>query len=131
MALVNKGVNIFFGNGSTTTTALATSLIQSMDIDKKAEEVKVRNQSGVTVGVVYYDPIFEATFEYIVADGSTGAGNASFTSPVVGDSVTVASASHDTSLNGVWIVSDVVFKYMNNDCLKVSLKCTKFPAITS
>lgn len=125
------GLNIRWGTGVTACTAFgASSVISSIDVDQKSDESEIKNQYGSTVAWVGFDAKKEATFEYVAADAGAAAGNAVVTSPTIGDIITVSGGS--TQVNGTtWIVKDITEKQMNTDAVKVSVKATLYPLISS
>lgn len=125
------GLNIRWGTGLTTSTAFnASSVITSIDVEQKSDEAEIKNQYGATVAWVGYDAKKEGTFEYIAADSSAPAGNATITQPAIGDMITISGG--DTNVNGsTWIVKNVVEKQMNTDATKVTVKATLYPLISS
>jgi len=126
---IYKGVGCHWGVGSTTAVvAFGTFKLQTRDYTRKSEMETIRDYEGTTVSKIYYDPTEEATFEYVVTAASGGV--AAPTLPAIGDVITVV----DT-VSGVggtsWLCDDVSTKSSNTSCMRVTVKMTKYPSITS
>jgi hypothetical protein len=121
-------VGVSFGISSS--IGSVSGAFQTLTHNQKAEIEQVRNGDGATVTKVFYDPSEEATFEY-VAIGSNGSKDAVVTSGSVGSFVTVTDAQYAGIAGTTWLVDDVTINGSNTTSKRVTLKLTRYPAITS
>lgn len=126
------GLNIRWGTGTASSSAFGIgSVINSVDLDRKSDESEIKNQYGSTLAWVGFDAKTEATFEYVVGKVETAAGDATVVSPTVGDFITVTAGTGGNVTGSFWLCKDVTEKQMNTDCVKVSVKATFYPLITT
>ena len=130
MANTYKGVGVHWGVNSTTVTAFGTCKIQSRDHSKKSQSETIKDSEGVTVSKIYYDPTEEISFEYVPTT-ATG-GTATPTLPDIGTFITMSNDTAYTAIaNKVFIVDDVSTKSSNTSAMRVTIKATYYPQITS
>ena len=129
MANIYKGVGVHWGVTSTGATAFGTMRLQTRDHTRKTESELVKDADGVTVSKVFYDPTAEATFEYVATAASGGA--AAPTLPACGDVITVTDAVYTQIAGTNWLCDEVSTKSSNTSAMRVTVKCTQYPAITS
>ena len=124
------GLNIRWGTNATTSSAFgASSVIMSIDAERKVDESEIKNQYGASTAWVGFDAKKEATFEYVASDGGgTPNGAATVTQPTQGDFITITS-DEDNFTGSKWIVKSVVEKSLNTDATKVTVRCTLYPLI--
>lgn len=124
------GLNIRWGTNNTTSSNFgASSVIMSIDAERKVDESEIKDQYGATKAWVGYDAKKEATFEYVASDGGvTPNGNATVTQPTQGDFITITS-TEDNFTGSKWIVKNVVEKALNTDATKVTVRATLYPLI--
>jgi hypothetical protein len=127
---VYHGLNIRWGINETTSSQFnASSVILSIDAERKQDENEVKNQYGSTTAWVGFDLKKEGTFEYVASDGGgTPNGNATVTQPTQGDFITVVS-DEDNFSGSKWVVKNVTEKALNNDATKVTVRATLYPLI--
>lgn len=126
------GLNIRWGTGPTTSSAFnASSVIMSVDVERKVDENEIKSQLGATTAWIGFDAKKEATFEYVASDGGgTPNGGATVTQPTQGDMITIT--SDEANFTGsTWIVKNVVEKALNTDATKVTVRATLYPLISS
>lgn len=126
------GLNIYWGTGGAGSSAFgASSIITSIDVEKKIDVLEVKNQYGATKAWVGYDAKKEATFEYVASDGnSTLNGTAVITQPAQGDMITISGG--ESGVNGTtWIVTSVTEKQMNTDVTKITVRAVAYENITA
>lgn len=129
MANIYKGVGCHWGVTSSTATAFGTMKLQTRDHTLKSESETIKDADGVTVSKVYYDPTQEATFEYVATAVSGGV--AAPTLPACGDIFTVVDSVYTQIASTAWLVDDVSTKSSNTSAMRVTVKCTRYPSITS
>jgi len=122
-------VSVNFGVGSTITGV--TGSFQRRDHDKISEVESVRNGSGTTVTRVYYDSHDEATFEYVLGDGTNNSPSASVSLPTVGNFLTVADSNYSELAASTWLIDHVASAATNVSSLRVTLRLSKWPGISS
>ena len=129
---VYHGLNIHWGISSSFSGV--TGIAQTLDGNFKMDAWTGRNQAGTEVAFVGFNPTAEATFEYIVTDTQTAAGNAvvSGSYPERGTIVTVTG---ETTTNPFYLTNWIVLGYniheVNTNATKVILKTVAFSGITS
>jgi hypothetical protein len=128
MANVYTGVGIHWGVGSSGITSFGTFKLQTTDHTKKSKVEEITDGDGNTVGKVYYDLMEEGTFEYIPTGVSSG--SITPTLPNVGDKFTVTDTVYTQLAATNWLVDEVNIKRSNTSAMKVSVKCSKYAAIT-
>ncbi len=127
-----RGLGFCWGVGVTTSTAFGTCKVQSYDVEQKGEESTIKDNTGTTVAWYGFDAMREATFEYVPTSASqTSSG--SVTTPAFGDLITVTTTGGGDSVpsGSNWIVKSVSNKAGNTDFVKVSVKTTAYPSITT
>lgn len=129
MPNIYKGVGCHWGVSSSTVSTV-TGKFQSRDHSKKSETDAIKDGDGVTVGKVYFDPTEEASFEYIPTSVTVN-GDLTPTLPAIGDLLTVTDTKYTAIAATNWLVEDVSTKSSNSAAMRVSLKLTKYPQITS
>ena len=126
MAVHMVGVNFAISSS----LAAMTGAMQTRDHEYKTEVESIRDGSGTTVSRVYYDASEEATFEY-VATGTNGVVNATVTVPTNGALMTVTDASYSAIAGSTWIVENVATKVSNTSAVRVTVKLSRWPGISS
>lgn len=129
MANIYKGIGIHWGVSSSGCTAFGTMKLQTRDHTLKSESETIKDADGVTVSKIYYDPTQECTFEYIPSGASGGA--VTPTLPACGDVITVTDSAYTQVASTAWLVDDVSTKSSNTGVMRVTVKCTRYPSITS
>jgi hypothetical protein len=131
MSNTYRGVGLHFGVNSTTAYVVSGTLrTQSRDHNLKAEKEQVRDGDGTTVGIVYYDPSEEATFEFIpTSSGVSGTLNPSNSLSAIGSMGTVTDSVYTAIAGTNWIVDDVSTKGSNTSALRVTLKLIRFASV--
>ena len=129
MANIYKGVGVHWGVVSSGATAFGTMKLQTRDHTLRSEMETVRNADGVTEAKVYYDPTQEATFEYIPSGASGGA--ITPTLPAIGDVVTVTDSVYTQVAATNWLVDDVSTRSSNTGVMRVTVRMSRYPSITS
>ena len=133
-AQVYYGLNIAWGLGNTSVTmSNASGIFQSIEHDLKLDENEVRDQRGNVVAWTGYNPTEEATFEYYISDFASAASGSS--AETLGTSVpdrgTKVSVTSTQLVSGSsWIIKDTLLRHTNTEAVKVTLKATRYPAIT-
>lgn len=129
MANIYKGVGVHWGVTSSGATAFGTMKLQTRDHTLKSDMDTIRDADGVTVAKIYYDPTQEASFEYIPTGASGGA--VTPTLPTIGDVVTVTDSTYTQIAATNWLVDDVSTRSSNTGVMRVTIRMTRYPQITS
>lgn len=97
-------------------------LIQSLEIRKTREKATVRDNDGDTVGVAYFDPTEEISFDFFpVGDGGVAAAS---------PGAAVALANYTPSA-GIVITEETTESRTNDAYRKISVRNIVYPSITS
>jgi hypothetical protein len=102
---------------------------QTRDHTYLSEKEVIRNGTGESVAKIYYDPTQEATFTYVATGASGGA--VSVTVPTIGDFATVTDNGYTAIAATTWLVDEVSTAGSNTGAVRVTVKLTKYPSITS
>lgn len=128
MANIYKGVGCHWAVNSTTYT-LTNGKLQTRDHGRKSEMETIKDESGVTISKIYYDPNEEATFEAVIT-GSAGSGVAVPVLPAIGDAVALTDSVY-TQISGsasggmTWLVEDVSTKSSNTSCMRITFRLVR------
>lgn len=133
MANIYKGIGCHWGVGSTT-YSLTNGKLQTRDHTRTDEKEIVKDEDGVSVGKIYYDPNETATLEVVIT-GSAGVGTVSPTLPAIGDAVTLTDTVY-TQVSGsatgtnVWLVTDVASRSSNTSAMRVTISLLRYGGLT-
>jgi hypothetical protein len=122
-----RGIGVNFGISSS--LANITGAFQSRNHTFRAEMDTIKNGGGDTMAKVYYDQSEEASFTY-VATGTSG-GAVTVTKPTIGALMTIEDTTYPAIAATNWLVDEVSTDGSNTAAVRVTLKLTKYPNITS
>lgn len=128
MATTYRGVGVCWGVG-TTAVSTVTGALQTRDHTLRADMDETRNGEGVVVQKTYYNPTEEASFEF-VASGTNG-GTVTPTLPAIGSLLTVTDTVYTPISGSAWLVDEVSTAGSNTSAVRITLRMTKYPNITS
>jgi hypothetical protein len=124
-----RGVNINFGIGSTVTSV--TGLFQTNDHALESDNEIIRDGTGAESEKTYYAFKQTATFEYVATQSGAANGAATVSPPLVGALITVTDTNYPLIAESSWLLDNVDIKRSNTAALRVTLKLTFYPQITS
>jgi len=124
-----KGVGCNWGLVGLSATGAVTGAFTSMASSKTADSEEIRNAAGDVVTKVYYNARREGTLEYIVT-GSSASSTVTVTTPDVGTVITLSHAQV-VDITGSYLVDAVDWNGTSTSAVKVTLKISAYPAITS
>lgn len=132
MATYKGSVGIRWGTMGAGSTSFGTSaLMQSYDVEIKGDEYEVKNGSGDIVAWYGHNNTREATFTYYVGAASAGSGSA-VVAPAFGEMITVTQTTPTSNAtSSYWIVKSVTENATNSDAVKITVKATEYPSITT
>ena len=122
------GVGVNFGIATGITSV--TGMFQTNDHGLTADTEIIRDGTGAEIEKTFYAFKSTATFEY-VATGTGPSGTVAVTAPSVGQMVTVTDTNYAVIAATNWIVDSVDIKRSNVAAVRVTLKLTLYPSITS
>ena len=122
-----RGVGINFGISSS--LASITGAMQTRDHSYKSETEMIKNGGGDTVAKVYFDFSEEATFTYVATGASGGA--VTVTTGSIGALMTVTDSTYPAIAGTSWLVDDVSTAGSNTGAVKVTMKLSRYPNITT
>jgi hypothetical protein len=122
------GVGVNFGIASG--ISYVTGMFQTNDHALTADTEIIRDGTGAEVEKTFYAFKSTATFEY-VATGAGSSGTATVTYPAIGVMVAIADTNYPNINATNWIVDSVDMKRSNVAAVRVTLKMTYYPSITT
>ena len=123
------GVAVNFGLAST--VGSATGQFQTNDHGYESDSEIIRDGTGAEVEKTYYAFKMTGTFEYVASGAGGPSGTATVVVPTVGQMVSVADTNYSAIAATNWLIDSVDVKRSNVAAVRVTLKLTLYPSITT
>lgn len=131
MGTFHGSVGIRIGAGVASSAFGTSAIMQSYDVESKGDEVEVKDKTGNVVSWWGTNPTSEATFTYYVGS-ATLSESASVVKPAFGAMISVTEDLTGSGVSGsYWITKSSTANATNTDAVKVTVKATTYPSITS
>ena len=124
-----RGIAVNFGLASGITSI--TGQFQTNDHGYEADNEIIRDGTGAEVEKTFYAFKMTATFEYVASAAGGPSGGATVTVPTIGALATVTDAAYPAIAATNWIVDGVDVKRSNVTAVRVTVKMTLYPSITT
>ena len=123
------GTAILFGVDSTTATVTglgAMTLLQGTDNTSDADIEQIRDTTGNTKTLCYYDHKLKASLEFVCCSTATGAGAITLSSmPSAGTTLTLTDAMN-VPIAGTWLVDSCQLTGSNTKAIMARISLTKY-----